>query len=204
MSPVFVIFCIIAFLIPVALCFYYKHKVAELSTELKVLKEKEEQARNEYIRSIRYGEADQERAWQDALSNATYLEKSPEVCWQRMVVEFADGQMVLESFKMTDTYKGLLEGSLAYASRGYWYDAQQQYSEEGHLLLKPALVPAWTKPQEWCLPKYKVEIEVCDGINHLWLCWFTSDMPQASLADFINTQTRNIDFGAHCMEYIDD
>lgn len=204
MSPVFVIFCIIAFLIQVGLCFYYKHKVAAQSTELEVLKEKEEQAQNEYIHSIMYGEADEERAWQDVLVNAIYLENPPEECWRKMAVEFADRKAILESFKMTDTYKGLLEGSLAYASMGYWNDAQQAYSGEGHLLLKPTLVPAWTRPHEWCLPKYKVEIEVGDGTNHLWLCWFTSDVPQASLADFVNAQTRSIDFSTHCKKYMDD
>ncbi len=210
MSPVFVIFCIIAFLIPMVLCFYYKHKVKEQSTELEALKEKEEQTASELARSMMYCVRNEEKVWQEALSNANYIDSPPDEWWKKLVVEFSERKVILESFKMTDTYKGLIEGSLAYASMGYWCEVQQEYSKEGHLLLKPTLVKTSTKPYnwglpaEWCLPTYEVEIEVVDGASRLWLCWFTADVPQTSLTDFINAQTRNIDFNAHCMEYIDD
>ncbi len=70
MSPVFVIFCLIAFLIPVGLCFYYKHVVNKQSAELKKLKEKEEQAVREYVRSIREGDVKNGRAWQALIAEA--------------------------------------------------------------------------------------------------------------------------------------
>ena len=204
MSPVFVIFCIIAFLIPMVLCFYYKHKVKEQSTELEALNEKEEQNATNFYRSMRSREENEEKAWQALMAETDHTERPSKEHWKRLAVEFADGEVVLEFFKMTYTYKGLLEGSMAYASMGYWYDAQQKYSEEGHLLLMPTLEQAWTKPHEWCLPNYKVEIELVDGTNRLWLCWFTSNVPQISLADFINAQTRSIDFSTHCKKYMDD
>lgn len=204
MSPVFVIFCIIAFLIPVSLCFYYKHKVEEQRVELNALKEKKEQTATNFYRSMRSREENEEKAWQALITKANHTNNPSNEWWKGLVIEFADGQIILESFKMTYTYKGLLEGSMAYASMGYWYDAQQKYSGDGHLLLMPTLEQVWTKPHEWCLPNYKVEIELVDGNNRLWLCWFTSNVPQTSLADFINAQTRNIDFSVHCMEYIDD
>ena len=203
MSPVFIICCIIAFLIPMFFCFYYKRKVEEQRVELNALKEKKEQTATNFYRSMRSREENEEKAWQALITKAKHTNPSNE-WWKGLVIEFADGQIILESFKMTYTYKRLLEGSMAYASMGYWYDAQQKYSGDGHLLLMPTLEQAWTKPHEWCLPNYKVEIELVDGTKRLRLCWFTSDVPQTSLADFINAQTRGIEFSAHCMEYIDD
>ncbi len=42
MSPVFVVFCIIAFVIPVALCIVYKNKIESMSTDLGILKKRNE------------------------------------------------------------------------------------------------------------------------------------------------------------------
>ena len=42
MSPVFVIFCIIAFVIPVALCIIYKNKIESMETDLGILKKRNE------------------------------------------------------------------------------------------------------------------------------------------------------------------
>ena len=74
MSPVFVIFCHFAFIIPVVLCFYYKHKVEEQRVELNALKEKEEQTASELARSMRYCVANEEKVWKEAFSNANYIE----------------------------------------------------------------------------------------------------------------------------------
>lgn len=204
MSPEFVIFCIVAFLIPVVLCFYYKHVVNEQSTELKKLKEKEEQAFKEFMHSIREDGARIEEAWKDVLLKAGYDMRPKEHVWKREIVDFLDRKAVLISFKMTDTYKGLIEGDLAYASKEYWYSTLQEYSKEGYLLLEPQLVRSWGQSKDWSLPQYKVEIEVYDGVARLWLCWFTTDAAQASLADFVNETTRTIDFSAHCIEFYED
>ena len=202
MSPVFVIFCIIAFLIPVGLCFYYKHQLNVITKQIRPITfEPYVEKRQEELSEIRKGNLSTDSiTWLELLKMANYDDRGVDKVWQPISVNFQDGDARLESIKITNTYRGLLEGDPAHASVDYWNDTLEEYKKAGHLLLPPVLIRSWAPSAERCLPQYKVEIEVARGTDYLWLCWFATNASQASLIDFINTQTCNINFSTHCLE----